>query len=235
MKKILVINSKGGCGKSTLATNLASYFAHHGQRAALMDYDPQGSSMQWLKLRPAHLNNIHGADASRRKGNVIRSWQMVVPFDTEKLIIDAPAGVDGILLQDLVQRADNIIIPVAPSPVDIHATSDFIKDLFLIGKIRSQKTQLAVVANRVRGHGSTYKPLERFLASLKIPFVTTITDTDNFVEAMGAGMGIVEMDFEKTIAERMELQPLIEWLGDIDEKKADTVTHLFTKKSAAAC
>ena len=235
MKKILVINSKGGCGKSTLATNLASYFAHHGQQAALMDYDPQGSSMQWLKLRPSHLNSIHGANASRRKGNVIRSWQMVVPFETEKLIIDAPAGVDGILLQELVQRADNIIIPVAPSPVDIHATSDFIKDLFLIGKIRSQKTDLAVVANRVRGHGSTYAPLQRFLESLKIPFITTITDTDNFVEAMGAGMGIVEMDFEKTIAERMELQPLIEWLGDIEEKKDDTITHLFTRKSALVC
>jgi len=235
MKKILVINSKGGCGKSTLATNLASYYAHHGQHAALMDYDPQGSSLQWLKLRPSYLNSIHGANASRRKGNVIRSWQMVVPFETEKLIIDAPAGVDGILLQDLVQRADNIIIPVAPSPVDIHATSDFIKDLFLIGKIRSQKTELAVVANRVRSQGSAYKPLQRFLESLNIPFVTTITDTDNFVEAMGAGMGIVEMDFEKTIAERMELQPLIEWLGDIEEKKDDNITHLFTQKSALVC
>lgn len=235
MKKILVINSKGGCGKSTLATNLASYFAHHGEQTALMDYDPQGSTMQWLKLRPAHLNPIHGANASRRKGNVIRSWQMVVPFDTEKLIIDAPAGVDGILLQELVQRADNIIIPVAPSPVDIHATSDFIKDLFLIGKIRSQKTDVAVVANRVRDHGKTYAPLQRFLDSLNIPFITTITDTDNFVEAMGAGMGIVEMDFEKTISERMELQPLVEWLGDIQLKKDETITHLFTRKSAAIC
>lgn len=233
MKKILVINSKGGCGKSTLATNLASYFAHHGQQTALMDYDPQGSTMQWLKLRPAYLNFIHGANASRRKGNVIRSWQMVVPFDTEKLIIDAPAGVDGILLQELVQKSDNIIIPVAPSPVDIHATSDFIKDLFLIGKIRSQKTELAVVANRVRDHGKTYAPLQRFLDSLNIPFITTITDTDNFVEAMGAGMGIVEMDFEKTINERMQLQPLIEWLGDIDVKKDDEINHLFTQKSVA--
>lgn len=235
MKKILVINSKGGCGKSTLATNLASYFAHHGQQTALMDYDPQGSCLQWLKLRPAHLNSIHGANASRRKGNVIRSWQMVVPFDTETLIIDAPAGVDGILLQELVQKSDHIIIPVAPSPVDIHATSDFIKDLFLIGKIRSQKTELAVVANRVRSNGKAYEPLQRFLDSLSIPFITTITDTDNFVEAMGSGLGIVEMDFEKTINERMQLQPLIEWLGDVDSKKDDSINHLFTQKSAAVC
>ena len=96
MKKILVINSKGGAGKTTVATNLASYYAHHGQATALMDYDPQGSTMQWLKLRPPHLNGIHGANASRRKGNVIRSWQMVIPHGTEKLVIDAPAGVDGI-------------------------------------------------------------------------------------------------------------------------------------------
>ena len=235
MKKILVINSKGGAGKTTVATNLASYYAHHGQATALMDYDPQGSTMQWLKLRPPHLNGIHGANASRRKGNVIRSWQMVIPHGTEKLVIDAPAGVDGILLQELVQRADSIVIPVAPSPVDIHATSDFIKDLFLIGKIRSHKTDVAVIANRVRSHGATYAPLKRFLDSLSIPFVTTITDTDNFVEAMGAGCGVVEMDFEKTINERMEFQPLIDWLGDVEKKEDDIVTHLFTRKSALVC
>ena len=232
MKKILVINSKGGAGKTTVATNLASYYAHHGQATALMDYDPQGSTMQWLKLRPPHLNGIHGANASRRKGNVIRSWQMVIPHGTEKLVIDAPAGVDGILLQELVQRADSIVIPVAPSPVDIHATSDFIKDLFLIGKIRSHKTDVAVIANRVRSHGATYAPLKRFLDSLSIPFVTTITDTDNFVDAMGKGMGIVEMDFEQTFSERMELQPLIDWLGD-PGKKDKKITELFPGKTVS--
>ncbi|WP_455222401.1 ParA family protein [Kaarinaea lacus] len=233
MKKILVINSKGGSGKTTLATNLASYYAYHGQATALMDYDPQGSSMQWLKLRPPYLTQIHGADASRRKGNVIRSWQMVIPPGTQKLVIDAPAGVDGILLQELVQRADSIVIPVAPSPVDIHATSDFIKDLFLIGKIRSHKTDLAVIANRVRNYGTLYEPLKRFLDSLAIPFITTITDTDNFIDAMGKGMGIVEMDFEKTLTERMALQPLIDWLGD-SEKKEGKVAELFPTKTAAA-
>lgn len=231
MKKILVINSKGGSGKTTLATNLASYYAYNGQATALMDYDPQGSSMQWLKLRPPYLNQIHGADASRRKGNVIRSWQMVIPHGTQKLIIDAPAGVDGILLQELVQRADSIVIPVAPSPVDIHATSDFIKDLFLIGKIRSHKTDLAVIANRVRGYGALYEPLKRFLDSLAIPFITTITDTDNFIDAMGKGMGIVEMDFEQTLTERMALQPLIDWLGGT-EKKDDKIAELFPAKTA---
>jgi len=233
MKKILVINSKGGSGKTTLATNLASYYAYHGQATALMDYDPQGSSMQWLKLRPPYLTQIHGADASRRKGNVIRSWQMVIPPGTQKLVIDAPAGVDGILLQELVQRADSIVIPVAPSPVDIHATSDFIKDLFLIGKIRSHKTDLAVIANRVRNYGTLYEPLRRFLDSLAIPFITTITDTDNFIDAMGKGMGIVEMDFEKTLSERMALQPLIDWLGET-EKKDGKVAKLFPVKTVAA-
>ena len=234
MKKILVINSKGGCGKTTVATNLASYFAHYGEKTALMDYDPQGSSMQWLKLRPHHLNPIHGANAARRTGNVIRSWQMVIPHGTDKLVIDAPAGIDGILMQDLVQRADSIVIPVAPSPVDIHATSDFIKDLFLIGKIRTHKTELAVIANRVRSQAPLYEPLKKFLTSLNIPFITNLTDTDNFVEAMGMGMGIVEMEFEKTLSERMELQPLIDWLGD-PEKKDKELMELFEEKSVAYC
>ncbi|MGD8566627.1 MAG: ParA family protein [Gammaproteobacteria bacterium] len=234
MKKILVINSKGGCGKTTLATNLASYYAYHGEKAALMDYDPQGSSMQWLKLRPHHLNSIHGANAARRAGNVIRSWQMVIPRDVDKLIIDAPAGIDGILMQELVQRADSIVIPVAPSPVDIHATSDFIRDLFLIGKVRTHKTELVVIANRVRSHVPLYEPLKKFLTSLNIPFIGTLTDTDNFVEAMGMGMGISEMDFEKTLTERMELQPLIDWLGD-PIKKDKELAELFDEKSVAFC
>ncbi|HAS28601.1 MAG TPA: hypothetical protein DCS56_00375, partial [Alcanivorax sp.] len=48
---ILVANSKGGCGKTTLATNLAAYFAHSGQAVTLLDLDPQQSATQWVRLR----------------------------------------------------------------------------------------------------------------------------------------------------------------------------------------
>jgi len=150
MQTILVINSKGGSGKTTLATNIASYFASRNHKTAIMDYDPQGSSLQWLSTRPSGANPIHAANAATQKGRLIRSLQMYVPADTERLVVDAPAGVDGLLLQEMVRKADFILIPVAPSSIDVHATADFIKELLLKGGIRRNTTKIAVVANRVR-------------------------------------------------------------------------------------
>ena len=212
MRTILVINSKGGSGKTTLTTNLASYYASKKVKTAIMDYDPQGSSLQWLRMRPNHVERIHGANGAPPKNAPIRSAQMWIPEGTEALIIDAPAGVKGLLLQELVRKAHFIVIPVAPSPIDIHATADFIKELFLFGGARNSKAKIAVVANRVRSSSIVYESLERFLTSLKLPFLTTISDSHNYLHAVGNGVGVFEMDEETTSAERQELTPIFMWL-----------------------
>ena len=178
-----------------------------------MDYDPQGSSLHWLKIRSKDVNAIHAADAATQKGNLMRSLQMYIPEDTEKLIIDAPAGVDGVLLQEMVKKTDFIVIPVAPSTIDIHATADFIKDLLLKGGIRKQKTKIAVVANRVRRTMPVYKPLERFLQVLSLPFLTRLSDSDQYIVAAEQGTGIFEMDETDVAAERAEFEPIINWLN----------------------
>jgi chromosome partitioning protein len=212
MQTILVINSKGGSGKTTIATNIASYFASRNHRTALMDYDPQGSSLHWLTLRSKRAAAIHGANAAAQKGSLIRSLQMYVPQSIERLVIDAPAGVEGILLQELARKADFIIIPVAPSSIDVHATADFIRDLLLKGGIRKQITEIAVVANRVRRSMPVYEPLERFLKVLSLPFLTRISDSDQYILAAEQGTGIYEMNEADVVAEREEFQPVINWL-----------------------
>lgn len=180
-----------------------------------MDYDPQGSSMQWLQLRPGNVVKIHGANAAPPKGAAaLHSLQAWVPADTEVLIIDAPAGAKGLLLQELVRKSNYIVIPVAPSPIDIHATADFIKELFLFGGARTSKAKIAVVANRVRSASSpVYGTLERFLHSLKLPFLTSIRDSDNYLHAVEQGLGVFEMDETATVAERRELMPIVKWLN----------------------
>jgi chromosome partitioning protein len=212
MKTCLVVNSKGGSGKTTVSTNIASYYAANGLKTALMDYDPQGSSLHWLEKRPASVESIFASNAAKQKKNMIRSWQMNVPSNIEILVIDAPAGVDGLLLQEIVKRADHIVIPVGPSSIDIHATADFIKDLFLIGKVRQQNTRIGVIANRARKRMPLYKPLESFLYSLKIPFITKLTDSDAYIEAVEKGLGVYDLDAEISDCERTELKPLFEWL-----------------------
>lgn len=215
MLTVLVINSKGGSGKTTLTTNLAGYYASRNVRTAIMDYDPQGSSLEWLRVRPDTVEKIHGANAARPKGGAkLNSQQAWIPPETEVLIIDAPAGASGLLLQDLVRKCNFIVIPVAPSPIDIHATADFIKDLFLTGGARTSKAKIAVVANRVRSSTTPiYTALERFLTALKLPFLTSIRDSDNYLNAVEKGLSVFEMDEDITIAERRELMPIVKWLN----------------------
>jgi len=211
MHTTLVINPKGGSGKSTLTTNLASYFAVNAVPTAVMDYDPQGSTMNWLRLRSQAAPRIHGANAAPQR-TALRSVQMHVPVGTQQLIIDAPAGASGLLLQDMLSRTDSIIIPVAPSTIDIHATANFIRDLLLSGRIRARNIRLAVVANKVRKSMPVYQPLERFLGSLNLPLLTRLSDSDAFLKAAETGSGIYEMEFSLSFAEREQFTPIIEWI-----------------------
>src|SRR6476469_9711749 len=190
----LVINPKGGSGKTTVATNLASYFASIKVPTTLMDYDPQGSSLNWLKQRPMDLARIHGANAATAKPGRMRSMDMRVPEETRHLVIDAPAGASGLLLQEMLSRTHCILIPVAPSSIDIHATANFIRDLLLAGRIRSRNIKLGVVANKVRSSMPAYAPLERFLKSLNYPIIGRLADSDAYLEAAETGVGIFEME-----------------------------------------
>jgi chromosome partitioning protein len=212
MRSILVINSKGGCGKTTIATNLASYYAASTARVAIMDYDPQGSSAQWLRLRSPSLARIHGASATPPKAHGLRSLQTWMPSDTEIQIIDAPGGVKGLLLQEVVGKAELVVIPVGPSSIDVHATADFLKTLLLLGMVRTRNIRIAVVANRVRSSMPVYEPLERFLRSLSLPFLTRISDSDTYIRAAEQGVGVFEMDATASAAERTEFLPLVRWL-----------------------
>ena len=123
MNTTLVINRKGGAGKTTVTINLASYFAINNVPTTIMDYDPQGSSLHWLKSRDPRLGKIHGSNAAPEKFGTLRSFGMYVPPETRQLIIDAPGGVSGVLLQEMLTRASCVLIPVTPSSIDIHATA----------------------------------------------------------------------------------------------------------------
>ena len=208
----LVINPKGGSGKTTITTNLASYFAAKSAPTAIMDYDPQGSSLNWLRQRASDAAKIYGANAAPAKGMRLRSMDMRVPEDTRQLIIDGFAGASGLVLQEMLARANGILIPVAPSPIDIHATANFIRDLLLSASIRARKLRIAVVANRVRSSMPVYQPLERFLNSLSLKLLTRIGDSDVYLKAAETGVGIFEMDFATSASERQQFMPIVEWV-----------------------
>ena len=190
LNKIVILNPKGGCGKTTLSTNLASYYAASGPVPAVMDCDPQGSTMAWIERRPVSLPTIHGIAAYKRSMQATRSWQLRVPSETTNLIVDSPASLTSDDLREVTRDSSSILVPVLPSSIDIHAASRCIADLLLVAKIDRRDRKLAVVANRTRKNTKSFEKLMRFLDSLGIPIIAVLRDSQNFVHAAEEGIGI---------------------------------------------
>ncbi len=214
-QQIVVINAKGGCGKTTIAVNLAAYYATAGYKTALLDYDPQGSASFWLNKRPLTSNKIQSIAAYKYSHSVTRSWFLRVDGDTEKVILDTPAGIELSGSQRLLDRADAILIPVLPSDIDIHAATHFIADLLLIAKQHRARHRIAVIANRVRKNQLAYRKLERFLNSLHIPFITSLRDTTHYTQAASQGIGLHELKSHRKQQDLESWKVLLDWIESL--------------------
>lgn len=212
MLRVVVVNPKGGSGKTTVATNLASYYASQNHVTALMDYDTQGSGTYWGSLRDGGLPPIQIVPAFRQPVGMTRSFMLRLPSDVSRVIVDTPAALDLNDFRPTLQQAGAILVPVLPSDVDIHAVSRCIADLLLVAKINRKAERIAVIANRVRRNTLMYQKLEAFLGNLGIPFVATFRDTQNYVKAFEAGRGIFEMELRGLEADRQSWQNLLQWL-----------------------
>ncbi len=212
MNRIVVLNPKGGSGKTTIATNLASYFASQQQKPVLMDFDPQGSSLRWVRKRQPQLPPIHAVNAFDIDPRTTRTFQLRVPDFSTHVIVDTPAAVEPRELPDLTREARKIIVPVLPSDIDIHACSRCIRDLLLVAKIRRDDNRIGVVANRIRRNTRAYQSLIRFLQTLGIPIVATLRDSQNYLRAAELGLGIHEMKTYVAGTDIEEWRPLLQWL-----------------------
>jgi len=204
MRKIMIINPKGGSGKTTIATNVASFFAQSGARVTLADYDLQQSSMDWLKERSEAYPDITGVNGTDKAQKV--------PRNTEVLVMDVPAAIHGGDLTAMVKKAETLVIPVLPSPVDMRACAHFIKELLTVGKVSRKQTKIVVLANRAKEYTIAYHKLEAFLKALKIPFITTLRDSQAYIRAAERGIGIFELPPSTVYTDLDQWEPLTRWL-----------------------
>jgi chromosome partitioning protein len=222
MQRIVVLNPKGGSGKTTIAINLASYLASRQHKPVLMDLDPQGSSYRWVRKRQSHQAPVQVVAAYENDGRTTRSFQLRVPASATHVIVDTPAALEAPELPDITRGADKILVPVLPSDIDIHACSRCIRDLLLVAKVRREDDRIGVIANRVRRNTLVYQTLIRFLQTLGIPIVATIRDSQNYVRAAEFGLGVHEM---KSYIAREDVEhwvPLVEWLEKPKARIEDT-------------
>ncbi len=234
MQKIVLLNPKGGSGKTTIATNLASYYAVAGLRPTLMDLDAQGSTTRWLSKRAKGQATVHGIAGFERNSRVTRSFATRLPLDSERLIVDTPAALEPQRLPDITRSATAILVPVLPSDIDIHAAAKCISDLLLIAKIRREDQRIAVIANRVKKHTVIFKSLMKFLETLRIPVVATLRDSQNYIRAAESGVGIFEV---KPYLVREDLEqwlPLIGWLSQRKPLDIEAGTPAITSSTTAS-
>jgi chromosome partitioning protein len=212
MQRIVVLNPKGGSGKSTVATNLASHFAVVGEHPVLMDYDVQGSSSHWARKRSDELPQIQLVTVYEREALTRRTFDLQLPSNTGRVIIDTPAALEPQDMPELTRTADKILVPVLPSEFDIHACSRCIQNLLLVAKVRRRENRLGIIANRVRRHTLSSQSLLRFLGTLGVPIVATLRDSQNYLRASEQGLGLDEMKPSQTADDVETWQGLYEWL-----------------------
>ena len=211
MRSILVLNSKGGTGKTTLATNLAVHYALEDYKVALVDYDLQRSALDWLETRPEERPVIHGVDGTQRGARI--------PRNTDFVVMDAPAAIHGPMLARLLRKAQTCLIPVMPSPIDINAAVRFLDRLARMSRIFNRKVRVGTVANRMRGGSGGHAELQEFLRSLRLPerrrlpFVAALRSTQSYVHAAERGLGIRELPPSKVRRDLELWKPLIAWLN----------------------
>ncbi len=201
---LLVANPKGGSGKTTLATNIASHLANRNERVVLWDLDRQRSALRWLDLRPEELPRIipFGSREEEKLAGV--NW----------LILDSPAGLHGKSLTRLLKLANKVLVPVQPSLFDLDATRDFMRTLSEAKAVRKQNTFVGMVGMRVDPRTRASSHLEAFLGEFDLPVLTCLRNTQVYVNAAFEGSSIFDLPANLVRRDLEQWEPLLEWIKD---------------------
>ena len=216
MFTVLVANPKGGAGKTTIATNLAGYLAGKHQRVVIRDMDRQRSAGRWLARRPRGFPEIRGAFADTDK-SIIRDYA------PQWLVVDAPAGLHGAELAELVKSADAVLVPVATSAFDFEASADFIAELATLKPIKDGKRALAIVGSKVDGRTVAASDLDAFLSPLSLDVLTHIRDSQLYVHAARDGLSIFDQPRSRAEDAWGDWPPLLHWLQGLVSAKSGKI------------
>ncbi|GAB4172343.1 MAG: ParA family protein [Wenzhouxiangellaceae bacterium] len=204
MQSIAVINPKGGCGKTTIATNLAAALAWEGQAVVLGDMDPQQSASDWAAIRPAEYPEVTGVSLAKGPARP--------PKGTDWLVLDTPAGLAGVDPGRLLRRVDQVLIPILPSFVDMRAAHRFLADLFRAKPVAEKRVRVGLIANRVRPNTIIYRELKGFLDQHSAPVVGRLRDSMNYVRAYEHGLSVSDLPAWQALPDWEDWAQIVAWV-----------------------
>jgi len=208
MKTILVASSKGGVGKSTLATHLAAHAALAGQRTVLVDADPQGSAARWAERRAGLDSAVLPVDGTTAG----RGWPRTLPPDTQQVVVDAAAGAQASALAPFLEHADAVVVPVPPSTLDLEATVPFLDTLARHPRVRRGELRVGLVANKMKpwttGSQQALEQLQRW----PYPLVAQLRDSQAYAVLVGLGKSLFDYQSQQVREHQADWQPLLRWL-----------------------
>jgi chromosome partitioning protein len=209
MLRILVASSKGGCGKTTIATNLAAYYALDGKNTVLVDTDRQASSMHWSEKR------VGSSAPVLPIAGVKSGWSSRIPPDTQRVVVDAPAGIRASELSDLLEDVHALVIPVLPSRIDLEASETFLAEVAALPKIKRGKVAVGLVANRLKPWTTAAQQAIEEIRRLPFPLVAQLRDTQGYVLMTGLGKSIFDYNSEVIRSHQEDWEKLIRWLKKV--------------------
>ena len=211
-QRIAVVNAKGGVGKTTLAVNLATYYAIHNYSVVLVDTDLQNSAMTWLVRRGERKPALFGIDGVSRDWDLSRLAPLL-SGGYRRVVVDSCAALHGDELGLLLSRVDCLVIPVLPSPLDIYATADFIGEIRLHPVYLERPLPIGVVGNRSHKEDAPFVHMRAFLDAMEIPLVASFDDSLSYVQAMVQGLSIHELPVTKSARHSKGWLQLVQWLS----------------------
>lgn len=197
VRRVLVVNGKGGCGKTTIATNLSVAYHQRGNTVALVDQDQQGSSAAWHAERSQHTSDVHLVSAFRReKMYQTKTFHNRMPSAVDRVVIDTTSVGHTHDLELLIKSADVILVPMMASAIDLRVSTRFLTDLLTHRAFRARPRAVGAVLNRVNSERGVPEPLTNFLRCADVPHVATFHDHAGYTDAADTGRGILELTAE---------------------------------------